>query len=328
MKNTDIEDFVNKVNDVKIPEKLDNIIQQAIDKGVRQMRRKRSLSNAMKFAAAVAVVISTFIASVHFVPAFAAQIEKLPGGETIVKFLRFNRASVSGGEITDGKDINKIEKEVGETETPAVDDNSNEKTSPEEKPQSEIIKIAIGSEETDDSLSHYEITYLEYPYSAVVYVSGVRAFSAADDLKNISEGPLVRNAYRLVTLDDSAHRFVITLKKPVSIEVTEETGPPRLVLTIKEEKAAINNTKVYSVRSESMPFGEGVGVIEEILIGQYNSQHARMLQDSEGTYLVEEGYYATEAEAQARIDEINAVDPSLKLYIEERTPEQLPMAIK
>lgn len=328
MRNSHIEDFVNKVNEIEIPETLDDAIQKAIYKGGRMMRRKRGLVSAMRIAAAIVVVCSTFAASVNLVPAFAAQIEQLPGGEAIVKLLKFNRSTVEGGEITDGNDISKIEKETVETETPVVDKNTDEITTPEDKLQTEVIRISVGSGDDGSTLNHYEVTYLEYPYSAVVYMSGVRAFSAADELKKISEGPLVKNAYRLVTLDDSAHRFVINFKKPVSIEVTEESDPAALVLTIKEEKAVNGDpTTVYSVRSESLPFGEGVGVIEEILAYQLGSQHARMLQDSEGTYLVEEGYYATEVEAQARIDEIKALEPSIKLFIEERTPEQLPKAM-
>lgn len=315
MINNDIEDFARKVNEVQIPDKLDSTIQQAIKKGGKILKRRRSINNAMMYAAAFVVVFSSFVVSINMAPAFAAQIENLPGGESIVKLLTFNRSTVGGGEITDGKDIQSIEKEPGQVDK----DQSGEAL------QSEVIRIGLGDAEGDAAqLSNYEVTYLEYPYSAVVSMSGVRAFSAAQGLADIEEGPLVRNVYRLVTLDDSAHRFVINLKKPVNIEVREEANPAMLVLTINEKLADKDTPVVFSVRSKSMPFGEEIAIVEEILAYQYESNHARMLQDEDGTYLVEEGYYASEEEAQARIDEINSADPSLKLFIEERSIDQLP----
>jgi len=312
-----IKDFIEKVKDIEIPDNLDFTIRKAIKKGEIDMKKNRNIKRLMVTAATFLLVFTSFVVSINMAPAFAAQIEHLPGGSNIVKFLQFNRNTVEGGEITDGKDIQSIEKEE-------VDVKKDEKDE-----EVEVITISLGDSEGNAStLSHYEITYQQYPYSALVYFSGVRAFSAIEHLADIEEGPLVKNVYRLVTLDDSAHRFVINFKKPVKIEITEKEDPAVLTLTILEDVSTQDSQPAYSIRSASYPFGEEVAVIEQILAYEYGSENARMLQDAEGTYFIEEGYYGSEEEAQARIDELKALGSTFNLVVEKRSPEQLPSAIQ
>ncbi|HHY82980.1 MAG TPA: hypothetical protein GX505_09945 [Clostridiales bacterium] len=325
MDNKDIRGLKDAVKEIEIPDKLEFTIRRAIKRGVKDMKRKRSIRKVMYTAAAFLLVFASFVASINMVPAFAAQVESLPGGSSIVKLLQFNRDIVKGGEITEGGDIGSITNEKPDDEKPSehgADNQDNDNKEVEIK--SDVIRIALG----DGELSSYEVTYLEYPYSAVVYLSGVRTFSAAESLAEIGGGPLVKNAYRLITLDDSAHRFAINFNAPVIIEVSEENDPAALVLSITEKQPENEGTAVYSVRSKSLPFGEEVAVIEQMLLYEYGAENARLMQDDAGTYLTEEGLYSTEEEAQARIDELKAMGFQFEMFIEVRTPGQLPKVIE
>ncbi len=308
----DVKDFKENIQAIKIPDALDSALQKGIKKGEKMIKRDRTIRRTVRIAAGFLLIFTSLVVSINLAPAFAAQIEQLPGGTGIVNLLRLSKETVDGGEITDGQDIESIKREeVGQQ--------------PEPRDVFEKITISLGDKESDAGvLAHYEVTYHHYPYSAVIYLSGVRGFSAMDDLANMKEGPLVHNAYRLITLDDSAHRFVITFKKPVTIEVTESDNPAALILTIRENKEEQLMESVYALRSKSFPFGEEVGVIEQMLAYEFGAENARMLQDKNGTYLIEEGNYKTQEDAQARLEALKALGAPFELLVEERKPADIP----
>lgn len=130
-------------------------------------------------------------------------------------------------------------------------------------------------------------------------------------------------------MDDSAHRFVVTFKKPVIVEVTEQQNPGKIIIDVKEDTEAENLPEIYSLRTGSYPFGEYIGVAEGILRWELGSENTRMLKDKNGTYFVEEGYYLTEEEALARMSVIQEHEYfDYDLYVERRDSSDVPKLIK
>lgn len=304
----DKEKFKKQAQAIPVPEVLDSVLFNAIERGQNIMKRKRTISRGLKTLVSLAAAIVLLAVSIQVSPALAQRVEQLPGGAGLVALLRADRPWAQGGEITDGQDIRDIDRTV--------------QTDPEDPTtQVEILRIAFGEGGT---LGSYEVMYSQYPYSAAVSLIGVRAFSAMDALKALEEGPLVKNAYPLITLDDSAHRLVIVFKQPVRIDVTEAEDAPALLLTIREDAEALAGGRRYALRTPSMEFGELLGFLETDLRFEYGSDRVRILQDKAGTYLVEEGLYDTLEAAEARRTALIGLDFQIDLVIEGRGPADIP----
>ena len=305
----EIKEMKENYDAIKIPDALDMAIQKGMLRGKQEMKKRRRSSGYFKVFTSIAAVLLVFIIGINTSPTFADTIKELPGGETIVRILQFNKEKAEGGEITDGQDIKDIDTEKNE----------------------DFERLIVDLYQGDQAANvpgHFTITYLQYPYSIIVEVSGVRAFSAWNNLPDLKDKELFNEIYRLITLDDSAHRFVVTFKKPVLLEVTEQNNPAKIIIDVREDKGAEKLPPVYSLRTASFPFGEEIGHAEGILMWELGSENARLLRDSNGTYFVEEGYYLTEEEALARLAEIEEYEYfDFKMFIEKREPHQTPKSI-
>lgn len=93
---------------------------------------------------------------------------------------------------------------------------------------------------------------------------------------------------------------------------------------LKEDN--VKNETMYSVRTASQPFGEGIGQEEEIL---YNEKRMRVLKDSNGTFCVEVGIYKFQEEAEKKLKDFNQkYGTQLKFFIEERIGTDMPKLLK
>jgi hypothetical protein len=294
---------------IDIPENLDSVISHAIKRGKKDLRKITFRKKILKSAATSIAAFALFALSLNTIPAFAESMSNLPIVGNLVKVLQFDRGQGSGGEITDGTKV-----QIGD---------------PDKQGEYEIITINFMLEDNPTFAANYfEVTYREYPYSLIFDIPGARGFydHIFPDPKS---SKLVEDIYRLVTLDDSMQRFVITFKEAVEFEVLELADPAQIIVKLKEKPQQEVLQPVYSLRSGSYPFGESVGVIEGILRYEENGKDVRLLKDMEGTYFVEEGYYETEREALARMDELKASQlMDVSFYIEKREAGDIPRAIK
>lgn len=315
---SNMEDLRVKHMETQIPAELDARVNRAILRGASHMKKKRRRQSLVRMLSSIAAALLVFVGLLNGSPAFAEYVSGLPGGETIVRLLMFVGDRAIGGEVTDGQDIRRIT--VGrraDYETIQVDFTAGFTLT-----QGEPSGAPAGT------VGHFTVTRMTHPASIVVHVSGVRGFSAAQSLPDLSRMRFIGSIYRLITLDDSAHRFVVTFKHPVTVEVTEQQNPARMVIRVREDKAATALPAMYSLRTASMPWGEAVGSAEEQLKFEFGSQAARMLRDAEGLYFAEEGLYAARAAAEARLAELNNAQIGLELHIEQRAADQLPRSIK
>lgn len=297
-------------DEIVIPAELDCAVKNAIRRGGITMRNKKRKAGYFKIFGSVAAVLLIFAFALNSSPTFANSVKQLPGGETIVSLLTFVGDTAGGGEITDGQEIKHVEAE--------------------QQPDHETLTVELyQGADAAATAGHFTVTHKTHPYSIVVGLAGVRAFPAADAFPDLSGMKLFDDIYRLVTLDDSTHRFVLTFKKPVIIEVSEQQNPARIIIKVREDKQAEPLAPMYSLRTASFPFGESIGVAENIFASELGSASARLLKDKNGLYLAEEGLYSTMAEAQARLAEIEQYEHfTYELHIEKRESGSVPESIE
>jgi len=316
-----IERLKEMYDEIKIPENIDFVVSKGIKKGRKKMKTKKRNMNILKSLTSVAAAFLIFAFALNASPAFANSVRQLPGGETITRLLVFVDGTAVGGEITDGQDISDIQ----------VDAPSNEKAGEENAAEVYYETLTVDLYQGMEAASiagAFTVTQKTHPYSIEVHLAGVRAFSAADAFPNLEDKKLFDSIYRLITLDDSAHRFVVTFKKPVLVEVTEQENPASLIIKVRADEEAAESMPMYSLRTASLPFGEVVGIAEEILRFELGSENARLLMDETGLYIAEEGLYNTKEEAETRLAELANADNFLyTMHIEKRNPEAKPSFI-
>jgi hypothetical protein len=121
-------------------------------------------------------------------------------------------------------------------------------------------------------------------------------------------------------------RFNVTFKEPVAYEVKEYKDPAQVAITLKDKKGDVEEgTSIYSLRTNSEPSGESQGMAEEMLFGLEN---VRVLKDQKGLFLVEAGYFNTEAEALAQLKKIQTEHGvGDLLFVEKRSSQEIPQSI-
>lgn len=293
-------------NEIEIPKELSSFVRKGIEQG-KSHRRKHSMTRrTLKWggSAAAALLISLTV-SVNTMPAFAENLEQVPVLGKLVEVLQFTHGSAKGGTVTDGVDVHFI------TVKPQGD-------------RDQLIMNFAREGEEQSLASAYQVQFTEYPNTMTFTVNGARAFSAAKDLAALKQSRFVKDAYPLLTMDDSAIRFNVILDGPVTYEVKEYKDPAQVVVTLmaggeKQEQP------VYALRTSSQPAGESLGLMEEIL---YGTAGLRVLKDREGLFVVEAGYYSSEAAAREKLKAIQTeLGDQVSLLVEKRGPGEQPASI-
>lgn len=102
----------------------------------------------------------------------------------------------------------------------------------------------------------------------------------------------VQDVYRTMIGDDSMCGFIIVLNSGYTYEITEHADPASLAVRFYRDPEYQPEQTVYYLRSEAMPYGEGLGLLAE----QYGDEAAQ-LQTQSGEYIITVGQYETSAEA-------------------------------
>lgn len=227
---------------------------------------------------------------------------------SLVHVLRFEDGKSSGGQITDGIDVDFITIKEGQEE--------------------DIIYINFNDVET---APYFDISYSEAPYSMSFTISGARGLSAKEFFDTLKESKYIRDVYEVMTLDDSMVRFNIVFEKPIKFEVKEYKEPSQVTVSIAEDREKNSEGKIYSIRTASYGFGEQFAMLEEAFFG---IDTLRTLKDEKGTFALEIGNYNTKEEAENRLSEIMSEKEEdmkafdIKLYIEERSVNDNPKTIE
>ncbi|WP_027624977.1 hypothetical protein [Clostridium lundense] len=297
--NNKIDDLKKIYDDIEIPENLDEAVNSALRKGEGKM--KKGNRRWLKGSGIAAAIIIAATIGINTMPVFANTLISVPGVGRLVKILQFNNGEGNGGKVTDGADVNLIR----------IKSYKN----------SESILINFAKNEKAATISpSYKVEYNTNPYTLTFTISGARKLNAESYFEDLKKSKYISDVYKLMTLDDSMVRFTVVLKEPVKYEVKEYKEPAYLEVNLKEDNA--KDETMYSIRTASQPFGEGIGQVEEIL---YNEKGIRMLKDSKGTFCMETGIYKSYEEAENKLKEFKEkYGAQLNLSIEERKGTDIP----
>lgn len=280
---------------IEIPPELYNSIQIGINRGREKMNaRIKTVNTAMKICASFIIALALFTGSINVSPAFADALRGIPIVGRLVKILQFTEGKSNGGKITDGTDISNID---------LIEEDGYENL---------IINFSQDDELQVD-VGAFKVKYEENPYTMSFEIGGARRISAKENFKKILESKYVKDVYTIITLDDSLIRFVIEFKVPVKYEVKEMKEPASIVISLKEDKQFMGKN-MYSLRTNSYPYGESLGILEE----KFSAiSPTRILKDAEGMYFVELQLFETKEEALSKLDEISKMNYA-PIFIEER----------
>lgn len=294
---------------IEIPPELYNSIQIGIDRGREKMNAKnKTVNTAMKICASFIIALALFTGSINVSPAFADALRGIPIVGRLVKILQFTEGKSDGGKITDGTDISNID---------LIEEDGYENL---------IINFSQDDELQVD-VGAFKVKYEENPYTMSFEIGGARRISAKENFKKILESKYVKDVYTIITLDDSLIRFVIGFKVPVKYEVKEMKEPASIVISLKEDKQ-FTEKNMYSLRTNSYPYGEPLGILEEKFSAISST---RILKDAEGMYFVELQLFETKEEALSKLDEISKMNYA-PIFIEERfgaeDPKSYPIEVE
>ncbi len=308
-----IDELKTAYDSVPMPENLNVIVSNAIKRGKIAVRNRRTkIGYVIKALSAIAAVFLVFVTALNVSPAFANTVEQLPGGKIIVKLVTV---------VVDTATIDS--KRIGVQDA-------------WETLQENLTVDLYQGDEAAATAGHFTVTKRTHPYSIEVSLAGVRAFSAANALPDLSKMRLFDDIYRLIPLDDSTDRFVITFTERVVLQYSAQPNPARLIIKVKDDRKATalspatapSTFPFYSLRTSSLPFGEEVGGAESMMRVELGSENARILRDDSGLYLAEEGLYATLAEAEARLAAVKQnANFTYELHIEKRISGATPRMI-
>jgi len=295
-----IEDLKKIYDDIEIPENIEDVIKKSVIKANTEGKKEKNKKIFKGGIGIAAAIILAFTVSINTIPAFASTVANVPGLGKLVSILQFKDGAASGGRITDGANVDFI---------------SLKKENDKEHVIINFSKI--------EAVPHFNVEYKEYPYSMTFIISGAREIAAEKYFDNLKESNLIKDVYKLITLDDSMVRFTVVFNKPVKYELKEYKNPAQAVLTLDEDREKTNTT-VYAVRTSSYQYGEEIGMAEEVL---FDIEGKRILKDQKGTFCVEVGYYSTEEEANLKAKELGE-KYSMQFYVEKRETVELPKYIK
>ncbi|MFD0586520.1 DUF4179 domain-containing protein [Paenibacillus sp. GCM10027627] len=264
---------------------------------------------ASRVGAGTAAAFLLFTVSINTMPAFANSLEQIPGLGTLVKTLQFDKNGAQGGQLTDSTDINVI--------------------SLHKQDGMEQIVVHFQQDEAAQQFANaFHVKYSEYPDTMTFAIGGARRFSAAQDLTALQQSDFIKDAYEIVSLDDSLIRFNVTFKSKVEYEVQEYKEPAKVVLTIRPSKESQERPPVYSVRTPSVAYENlhEKSIYEETLMAENG---LRLLKDREGGFFLEAGYFSSQQQAEAKLAELMQSYGMTQgdFTIEKRTANELPKAL-
>ncbi|MFB4330964.1 hypothetical protein [Paenibacillus sp. CR_12] len=253
---------------IEIPAQLTGVIDAAQKKAATRKRSRRMMRYSSVVAAAAALL---FVVNI---PTVANALSKVPVVGSIVQVLQFG----GGGERTDGVTVG----------TEASED---------------VFKIHFDHEgESVSSVPAYTVDHRDAPNRLIFTFNGVRNFDYDTIKKDMLALPLVKDVYENVILDDSAMRFVVELKDGVKHSVSEYKDPGYLELKLTSHGEPVTPREVFYIRSETMPQGESLAILEEI----YLEDDVTFIKAAGGDFIAVIGGFDTREAAEQKLGEISS----------------------
>lgn len=277
----------NRYNDIHIPEQLADVIHNAQQKAVKRKQSFRIVQYSSLIAACIAFIMIVNISSV------ASAMSQIPVLGSIVKVLQWGE----GGEITDGAQVN----------TAVVADH---------------IQIYFSHEgKVSQRVPFYTVKHKIAPNRLIFTFEGVRTFDYDKVKQDLLMLPLVRDVYASMILDDSAMGFVVQLQEGVNYSITEFENPGAIELKLNSNTTPTQSQKIFALRTQPMPFGEQMGMLEET----YPKEDISFIKIANNQFVGVIGEYATREEAESKLKQITAqTDYNGEFYVDSWMNNELP----
>ena len=253
-----------KYDAIPIPTDLDQVIWDAISRAEREARAQRR----RRWLVSAAAVFCVAFLSANITPVYA-YASQLPVIGAVVRVLHIG----AGGEITDG----------AHTEASA---------------EGETVDFHFESSmEELDAVPVYTVSHLLAPNRLILTLHGVRTIDYGAIEQSLLSTEAVQSVSRAMIGDDSMFGFIIVLNSGWTYEIIEYANPASLSVRFYPDEAYQPEREVYYLRSKAVPFGEELGLMNEL----YWGNDATQLQIQSGDYIVTVGQYDTLDEANAAL---------------------------
>lgn len=249
---------------IPIPADLDRVIWDA----VRRAERDTRFQTLRRWLVSAAAVFCVAFLSANITPVYA-YASRLPVIGAVVRVLHIG----TGGEITDGAHTGA-------------------------SAEGETVEFHFESSmEELDAAPVYTVSHLLAPNRIILTLHGVRTIDYEAIEKSLLSTEAVRSVSRAMIGDDSMFGFIIVLNGGWTYEITEYANPASLSVRFCPDEAYQPEREVYYLRSKAAPFGEELGLMNEL----YWASGATQLQTRSGGYIITIGQYDTEDEANAAL---------------------------
>ena len=272
---------------VEIPDNLDDVIQQGIDRGKKvAAHRRRVRRAAARTVCSFVLVLGVFAGGINASPAFAAAMENFPILGQLVQIFSRNQAVVEGGSAADGG-------------TAAV--------TMERDGDAELMQIRFDQEDA----SLYQAEFASYPKTVTITLPGTASVEVLSEITRAQDtSQYIKSVYEVPTGAAETTVLQLELESDANVQIEEYSNPGSLVIRLTP--AEIQLDTIYSVRTLSVSAQDLPALLE-----RYAGQSVRILQDDSGKFFVELGQYDARDAAQAAA--------SGGLLVEERTGNNVPV---
>ena len=275
---------------VEIPDNLDDVIQQGIDRGKKVVAHRRRVRRAAaRTVCSFVLVVVLFAGGVNLSPAFAAAMEDVPVLGQLVRIFEINQSVAEGGVEANGGTAAVTMERDGDTE---------------------LMRIGFG--QGDASL--YKAEFVSYPKTITITLPGTVSVDVLSEITRAQDtSQYIKSVYEVPASAAETTVLQLELESDANVQIEEYSNPGSLVIRLTP--AEIQLDAIYSVRTLSVSAQDLPALLE-----QYDGQSVRILQDDSGKFFVELGQYDTRDAALAAA--------SGSLLVEERTGNNVPVCFE
>ena len=272
---------------VEIPDDLDDVVRQGIDRGKQAAAHRRRVRRAAaRSACSFVLVMGLFVGGINVSPAFAAAMENVPVLGQLVQIFGKNQAVAEGGSAADGGTAAVTMEREGDTE---------------------LMQIRFDREDA----ALYKAESASFPKTVTITLPGTASVEVLSEITRAQDtSQYIKSVYQVPTGAAGTTVLQLELESDANVQIEEYRDPGSLVIRLTP--AEIQLDTVYSLRTLSVSAQDLPALLE-----RYDGRSTRILQDGGGKFFVELGQYDTRDEALAAASD--------GLIVEERTGNNVPV---
>ena len=275
---------------VEIPDDLDDVVRQGIDRGKQAAAHRRRVRRAAaRSVCSFVLVMGLFVGGINVSPAFAAAMENVPVLGQLVQIFGKNQAVAEGGSAADGGTAAVTMEREGDTE---------------------LMQIRFDREDA----ALYKAESASFPKTVTITLPGTASVEVLSEITRAQDtSQYIKSVYKVPTSTAETTVLQLELESDADVQIEEYRDPGSLVIRLLPTEIRMDT--VYSVRTLSV----SAQALPDVA-GQYAGQSVRILQDDSGKFFVELALYDTRDAALSAA--------SGDLIVEERAGNEVPVCFE